>query len=147
MDHKGAEMVGGSFLEKYAFLLRIECPTTTLLAALMWKWHLNSDFIARSPFYHLQKIFDGTSIWGIAMRHIGGGLGWKKERYIRVGDLPNDGGHWFWREREKKRNGVKFRKFLEYLCVRTKSLVKPKKSIVLGNHLNYISLSLCTLLP
>ena len=32
------------------------------LAALMRKWHLNSDFTAHSSFYYLQKGPDGTSI-------------------------------------------------------------------------------------
>ena len=32
-DHEGAMMVGGSFLEKFIFSLRIKCLETTLSAA------------------------------------------------------------------------------------------------------------------
>ena len=50
---------------------------------------MNSDFIASSPFYYLQKNSDVTRILRIVMRHTGGGLRCKKERYIREGDFPD----------------------------------------------------------
>ena len=43
----------GELLERDTSYLHIECSTLTISAALMWKWHLNSNFMAYSPFYHL----------------------------------------------------------------------------------------------
>ena len=88
-------MVGGSFLERYVSPLRIECPATTLSVALMRKRHLNSDFTANNPFYHLQLNFNGTSVLRKSLKCTGGGLGCKEEGYIREGNLPNMGGWTF----------------------------------------------------
>ena len=66
-------------------LLRIECPALTLSAALMRKQPLNSNFIANSPFHHLQQSFDRTNILRNAQRYRGGGLEFKEGGYKRKG--------------------------------------------------------------
>ena len=82
-NHNGGKGCEGKFLERDTSYLRIECPTPIILAALIWKWHLKSNFIACSPFYHLQQSFDGTSILRDALRHTGGEIGCKEEGYKR----------------------------------------------------------------
>ena len=79
----------------YTFPHHIECTTTTLSAALMRKWHLNSSFTASSPFYHLHSSSDGTSNLRKALRHIGGGLGCQEEGYIYKRGEPPSGGIFF----------------------------------------------------
>lgn len=64
-DHNGSMEGEGKFFERYISYLRIECPTLTISATLMWKWHQNNDFIASSPFNHRLQSYDGTNILGM----------------------------------------------------------------------------------
>ena len=73
----------GKLLERDTSYLHIECPTPTISTALMWKWHLNSNFTACSPFYHLQQSFNGTSILRNALRQTSEEVGCKEEGYKR----------------------------------------------------------------
>ena len=82
-NHNGGKGCEAKLLERDTSYLRIECSTLTISAALMWKWHLNSNFMACSPFYHLQQSFDGTSILRNALRHTGEEVGCKEEGYKR----------------------------------------------------------------
>ena len=84
-DHGRKKGRGRKLLERYTSHLRIECFIPTILAPLMWKWHLNIDFTASSPFNHPQQSFDGTSILRNASRHTSEGLWWKGEGYKREG--------------------------------------------------------------
>ena len=59
-DNNGGRDGGRKFPEWRTSHLRIQCLTTTLSTSLMWKWPMNSDFKASSPFYHLQQSLDGT---------------------------------------------------------------------------------------
>ena len=86
-DNNGGRDGGRKFPERGTSHLCIQCLTTTLLTA-MWKWPMNSDFKASSPFYYLQQSLDGTNILWSTLRHTCGGLGCKEKGYKRKGIPP-----------------------------------------------------------
>ena len=100
-DHDGSRDSGEKFPERYASHLHIEYLSPTISTALMWKWHLNSNFTASNLFYHLQQSFDGRSILRNVLKRASGGLRCKDEGYKRK-NLPEKWGFLRnLREREK----------------------------------------------
>ena len=100
----GEDQHGGrKLLEGYTFYLRIECSVTTLSAALMKKWPLNSVFTTSNPFFHLQQNLNGTGIQGRVLGRTSGGPGCQEWGYIRGKKLFREGGI-FWSERNRVRD-------------------------------------------
>ena len=90
-DHMGGRYGGRKFPGTTYFPPSHWMPCNNLISCIMRKWHMNSNFIASNPFYHLQQNFDGTSVLRKVLRHTNGGLGCKVEGYIREGNLPVKG--------------------------------------------------------
>ena len=105
-NHNGGKGCERKFLERDTSHLCIKCPTPTILTALMWKWYLNNNFTASSPFYHIQQSFNGTSILRNALRHIGGRLGYKEEWYKRKITSRKEGGILFSLRNRQRRKWI-----------------------------------------
>ena len=61
---------------------------------------MNSDFIAHSSFYHLQKDPNETSIQRVPLKLIDGGLRYKEIGYIRKGTPQKEGNKHFPRKKK-----------------------------------------------
>ena len=99
----------------------IQCSAPTELAAFMRKRHLNSDSIAHSSLYLLQKGLDGTSIPMIPLRHTGGGLRCNRKDYIRKGTPRRRDGHFMNWEKENLRSYYKN----SVLTINEQSILRP----------------------